>query len=127
MLDDIIALDPDFLSLEGACRKLRQSQRFMPAICEIVEAFKAERKAWTRRYEALELVEDMRAALTHRLAVERSRREKAALPISEGDLVRHERFGEGRVCRPVTDGAVEVEFATGSRKVAMAFLTKVLP
>lgn len=74
MLDDVLARDPDFLSLEGACRKLRQTQKFMPSISEIIEAIKAEKAAWAKRYEALEVIDDLRSELTRRLADERTRR-----------------------------------------------------
>ena len=49
LLEDVIDLDPCFPAVESACRGLRQSQKFMPAICEVVEAIEAEKEAWDRR------------------------------------------------------------------------------
>ena len=125
MLDDVMALDPSFLDLEGACRRLRQTSKFMPSISELIAAIKAEMRAWCRRYDAIEMVADSHAELTKLLADERTRREALVAPFREGDTVSHNRFGRGRVvCQ--TDIGLEVEFEAGPRRMMVpGFLTKV--
>ena len=58
MLEDVMALSPSFVELECACRKLRQSQKFMPSISEIVAAIKKEETTWNSRWCALDCIED---------------------------------------------------------------------
>lgn len=69
----------------------------MPPISELIDAIKAERKAWCRRSSALDMVGELHAELTKLIADERARLEAKVLPFREGDTVYHDRFGRGRV------------------------------
>jgi hypothetical protein len=122
LLEDVMDLKPFFPELESACRKLRTSMKFMPSISEVVEAIKAEQKAWSRRYDAVSWTEGTHTEATKLLAAaleergaERQRREveqqkreaeqkrrdeiraARALPICIGDRVRSRYSGLGTV------------------------------
>ena len=89
MLDDVMAQDPCFVVLEGACRKLRQKSKFMPAICEILDAIKEEKKAWARRDEAIVSVEAWQSELAERIEIEKARRAAIVVPggVAVGDML----------------------------------------
>ena len=79
MLEDVMALEPGFVELECACRKLRHSQKFMPSISEIVAAVKDEKKARDKRWNALDCIEDSYNAATTLRDGELKRREEEAV------------------------------------------------
>lgn len=57
LLEDVMAVSPFFPALEGACRELRTTKTFMPAIAETVAAVKKHDDMWSDRYEALDHIE----------------------------------------------------------------------
>jgi hypothetical protein len=126
LLDDVMALEPSYVALESACRKLRRTQKFLPSISEVIAAIEKEQDAWCDRWEAanfilggyedvLERIEEKklddekrakeaaeRAAEQEKRAKEAAEREaerKAwlALPIAVGDIVWHNMYGRGTV------------------------------
>ncbi len=58
LLDDIMALNPDFVEMESTCRELRKTKKFMPSISEVVEELEKQKKLWSNRYDVVENLED---------------------------------------------------------------------
>jgi hypothetical protein len=54
LLDDVLALDPDFVVLETTCRALRTEQKFMPSISEVLAEYRKQAKIWLPRFIALD-------------------------------------------------------------------------
>jgi hypothetical protein len=127
MLDDVMALEPSFAELECACRKLRQSQKFMPSISEIVAEVKDQKKAWDRRFSALDCIEDsynnaiaLRDAELKRIEEEATRKPKVGFAV--GDVVSHSKFGAGIILE-VDDNKCRVSFEEhGEKSVVASFL-----
>ena len=63
LLEDVMATGsvvagPAFYILESACRELRITKTFMPAIAEVIAAIKDQEAAWDRRLNALDRIEE---------------------------------------------------------------------
>jgi hypothetical protein len=68
MLEDVAGLEPHFEVLDCACRELRTTKTFMPAIAEVISAIKKHDKIWSDRFHALDCVEDSYAELIETIA-----------------------------------------------------------
>jgi hypothetical protein len=98
MVEDVCSWNPHFLVLEEACRKLRQTKKFMPAISELKEAYEAADEEWEGRFGVEDSVESKFNKLTK--AVEDG-------PTWLGDRVVHlylREYGPGTVERSYYSG-----------------------
>jgi hypothetical protein len=71
MLEDVAAVGtfgPSFPAMEGACRELRTTKTFMPAIAEVIEAVKKHEAMWDKRYQAFDYIEGVYAELIEAIA-----------------------------------------------------------
>lgn len=100
LLDDVMALTPSFVELESTCRRLRQTQKFMPSVSEVIETLREQQKLWDRRCETAHLIEeyydDLCAEIAREKAVE-DRKAAKSQPIAVGDRVHNWRAGAGTV------------------------------
>ena len=119
MLEDVAALEPGFEVLDTACRELRTTKTFMPAIAEIVAAIEKHKNIWLDRWNVLDYAEVWYEELTEAItkseaaiAAEEERRERQrkyreamAAPLVVGDHVRHKAFpfGAGVTTKPSDD------------------------
>jgi hypothetical protein len=56
MVTHIEAEEPSAMVLESACRQLVESQKFVPAISEVLEAVREQQKEWDKKFEVFEAV-----------------------------------------------------------------------
>lgn len=57
LLEHVADADVCALSLEGACRELEETQKFLPTISEVLSAIRVHREQWGKRRSALRGVE----------------------------------------------------------------------
>lgn len=111
LLDDVMALEPSFVELESTCRHLRQTQKFMPSISEVVGTLKEQQNLWCRRGRVVEFAEenyiDLCAEIARAKAAE-DRKAAKSQPIVAGDRVHNWRAGAGTVTAlvPLDDGVM---------------------
>lgn len=103
MLNDVMALDPEFVVLEAACRNLRKTQRFMPAICELIEEIEKQDGIWRKAKRGLLVTFDY-TELKERVAACQAKQdqlrleaEERAKPIEVDCIVLHKKLGYGIV------------------------------
>jgi len=106
LVEEIIADAPSVPVLESTRRIIRRTQKFLPAISEVLEILKEEKK-WDKCLDGFQC-DDVAEALREKLDAEKQRREAeakereernriAALPFKTGDAVHHSKFGDGTV------------------------------
>jgi hypothetical protein len=126
LIDDVMALNPSFVSFESACRNLRRKLKFMPSISEILAELESQQDVWVQRSTALEFIERnyqdlVKLVAKSEVAVaaaeeererqraaeeelrERQRKywEAKAAPLVVGDRVRHKNVvGAGVITKP---------------------------
>lgn len=85
LLDDVMVLQPSFVELESACRHLRQTQKFMPSISEVIDEIKRQEKLWSVRWStavvAEEIYNDLRDALAEATAPPPAIEHKPSVPM----------------------------------------------
>jgi hypothetical protein len=91
LIEDVLSWEPHFISLERACRELRRTQKFMPAIAEVRAAYDEADRKFTEGCDALD-AESIYQTLVNLIALQ----EKGRL-IRSGCRVRHPDFGVGTV------------------------------
>lgn len=131
LIEEVVAAAPTVTALEAACRKVRRTAKFLPAISEVLAALKEEERAWEGRWgainysnwEADDLRKKLEAEFARRSAIEAAKAQ-ALLPFAPGDRVSHAKFGFG-VVADVDGNKISVAFEKcGDRKVVADFLTR---
>jgi hypothetical protein len=124
LIDDVAGAEESLVIVEAAFRKLRRSQKFLPAIAEVLAALSEESAAWAPRFSAIwggvedmiEQLESKRTELEQKLLAEQERkrlmqeaaaRNSVAWPV--GTRVGHKQHGLGTVERHYGD-RVEICF-----------------
>ena len=57
LLDDVMAMAPRFVEMESACRALRKTKTFMPAISEVLKELETQQKLWNHRESTIEIIQ----------------------------------------------------------------------
>lgn len=118
LLDEVLTLTPALPAVATACSELRRTQRFMPAICEVVAAIDRHQERWQARCHAsngcgelITALEQLRADLTPevdeenaRLKAEREAQARAAEMLPVGTRVFHRLHGVGEVLEHTASG-----------------------
>jgi hypothetical protein len=73
LIEDVRAAAPSKIALELAFRHLRRSQKWLPAICEVLQALEGEERTWQRRLRMADQLPEMRAKALAMLAEDRQR------------------------------------------------------
>jgi hypothetical protein len=100
LLDDVMALEPDYYELECACRKIRTKNKFLPSISEVVDAVAEEKAAWNKRYDSLWGIDVWHESLTEtlaekkKLAAEEQERRRAWVEQQAKEKVKRERLAK---------------------------------
>lgn len=119
LIEEIGAAEPSVIVLETACRNIRRSAKFLPAISEVLDALKEAKKTWSKRWLAIECMDETAEELRSKLTAENERRtqekiqrekRKTACPFAVGDRVGHQKFGVGTVSA-VDGNKCTVQFA----------------
>jgi hypothetical protein len=87
LLEDVMALNPDFLEMEATCRALRTSKKFMPSISEVIEELEKQKKLWDRRYDVAENLEYFYNELRTAIACAKQVEAVPAIPVIEHSKV----------------------------------------
>jgi hypothetical protein len=98
MLEDVLAIGmsgPWFAAVENACRELRTTKTFMPAIAEIIAAIKKHEAVWNARSEALDCIEGTYDELVAAIAA-------AEKKIAEAEAKRRPKAIEHKPSLPMT-------------------------
>jgi hypothetical protein len=51
MLDHVMAVEASTMVIESTCRQLVETQKFVPAICKMLEELRYQKKKWAKRLE----------------------------------------------------------------------------
>lgn len=54
MVAYVAAEEPSMMVLESACRQLVETQKFVPAISEVLEAIREQQRVWNKKFEVFE-------------------------------------------------------------------------
>jgi hypothetical protein len=135
LIEDVMALNPSFVVLESACRKLRRELKFMPSIAEVVAEIEEQKSAWHDRMSALlyidlfayeNLVKQIAeseaaiAAAEERRERQRKYLEAKAAPLVVGDRVRHRWLRLGVITKPWGPGGWLVLFDNNREDARLA-------
>lgn len=110
MLEDVLATNPTWFALESACRRIRTTKTFMPAIAELLTVLAEEEAKWTKRHEALEWLEQIADDGERILQAARDATADEPLPpaplhdFRPGARVIHPQYGRGEVDSALPDG-----------------------
>jgi hypothetical protein len=122
LIQDVVARNPSFVVLDGACRKLRTELKFMPSIAEVLAELERQDRAWDKRFSALAEIESCYKGLVNLIAEsevavaaaeelrERQRKyfEAKAAPLVVGDRVRCKNVtGAGVITKPAEPDCAE--------------------
>jgi hypothetical protein len=148
LIDDVMDLNPSFVSFESACRNLRRKLKFMPSISEILAELESQQDAWFKRSTALDCIEENYQDLVKLVAKsevaiaaeeerrereraaaerERERREAKAAPVKVGDRVHNWRAGAGVVIEVLQAGCrVQFDSRADECLVPIRYLEKLV-
>jgi hypothetical protein len=56
MLDHVMAVEASTMVIESTCRQLVETQKFVPAICKMLEELRYQKKKWAKRLEIDEAI-----------------------------------------------------------------------
>ncbi len=133
MIEEVMALEPDWMSLVAACRDLLKTKTFVPAIAEVVEAVETQKAKWASRWEALDVdaewLDAIEADCNRMEAVleNRAQPKPKVVPPVAGDWVEHKGLGRGVVLELDERRALVMFETVGERRVVLSFLSAASP
>jgi hypothetical protein len=128
MLEHICAIEGlSFIALDAACRQITTSQKFLPAISEVVEALEEQQELWDTRVTAIWQIAGQSRRIVADIREIRPQWEATAAARAEKEARGHLTFVQGLRTKAIADAvAAQQRAATAAQEVAakMAWLAQ---